>query len=177
MVDINTNYNRVLHTPGDISEHLVYLYILSLDCESILECGVRNVISSWSFLKGLVENTSKNPKYFSCCDLGRAPAIDIIESACKENNITFTFFEQNDLDIPMTNYDMIFIDTWHVYGHLKRELEKMHSYAKKYIVMHDTEVDKIYGESIRDNLNISQQCIESGYPVEEIRSGLGIALL
>jgi len=76
----------------------------------------------------------------------------------------------------MIEYDMIFIDTWHIYGHLKRELEKMHSYAKKYIVMHDTEIDKIHGESIRVGSNIKLQSIESGYPEEEITCGLQKAI-
>jgi len=53
---INKHFLRAVKTPGDINEHLQYLYTLSLDCQTILECGVRSVISSWAFLKGLVQN-------------------------------------------------------------------------------------------------------------------------
>jgi cephalosporin hydroxylase len=175
MIDINNKFNNAVKTPCDINEHLQYLCILSLDCQTILECGVRSVVSSWAFLKGLVQNNKKS-KHLSCCDLSRDSAIDDLSIACKQNDIQFTFFEQNDLTIPMTHYDMIFIDTWHIYGHLKRELEKMHSYANKYIVMHDTEVDKIHGESIRMKHNIEQECIESEYPKEEITCGLQKAI-
>ena len=71
---------------------------------------------------------------------------------------------------------MLFIDTWHVYGHLKRELAHWHAYVKKYILMHDTTVDEIRGESLRVGANIAQQVIDSGYPEEEIRMGLGPAI-
>ena len=77
----------------------------------------------------------------------------------------------------MKEYDMIFIDTWHVYGHLKRGLNKMHSFSKKYIVLHDTEVDGVYGESLRLGLNVEKQMTESGYSKEEICQGLQKAVI
>ena len=33
---------------------------------------------------------------------------------------------------------MVFIDTWHIYGQLKRELNKFAPITNKYIIMHDT---------------------------------------
>jgi hypothetical protein len=173
---ISSKLQQLIQTPSDINEHLDYLYKLSTSCNSVLECGVRTIVSTWAFMNGLLDNKN-TVKKLACCDLIKSPSINEVESLCKENNINFTFFEESDLTIPMTDYDMIFIDTWHVYGHLKRELEKMHSYAKKYIVMHDTEVDKIYGESIRCGFNIQQQILDSGYPEEEIRSGLENAIV
>jgi hypothetical protein len=35
-------------------------------------------------------------------------------------------------------YDLTFIDTWHIYGQLKRELAKFAPNTNKYIIMHDT---------------------------------------
>jgi cephalosporin hydroxylase len=67
---------------------------------------------------------------------------------------------------------MVFIDTWHVYGQLKRELERFHAIANKYIVLHDTEVDGEYGESIRLNHDIHALSASSGFPTEEITRGL-----
>ena len=172
---IKSNLQKLIQTHGDINEHLQFLYELSTECDSILECGVRTVVSTWAFMNGLLDN--KNPvKKLVCCDLKRSPSIDQVETLCNTTKITFTFFEESDLTIPMQEYDMIFIDTWHIYGHLKRELNKMHPYAKKYIVMHDTEVDKVVGETIRCKWNSKQQSIESGYPEEEITCGLGKAV-
>lgn len=159
----------------DIREHLDFLCDISKSCESILECGVRRVFSSVAFAKGLSEN-KKPVKRLHCCDIVKSPNVSEFEILCKKHGYDFRFYEMSDLDIPMVEYDMIFIDTWHVYAQLKRELEKFHPYAKKYIVLHDTEVDGIYGESLRLSSDIAQQSQESGYPIEEIMKGLQFAL-
>jgi hypothetical protein len=72
--------------------------------------------------------------------------------------------------------DLTFIDTWHVYGQLKRELEKFSNITKKYIIMHDTTVDEIYGETIRMGMNAYQQSLATGFPMSEINKGLGAAV-
>ena len=51
--------------------------------------------------------------------------IDEILNETKYLPIEVTYQWKNNLELELTsNYDMIFIDTWHVYGHLKRELAK-----------------------------------------------------
>jgi hypothetical protein len=174
-IDIEQKLTQVIKNAGDIDEHLVYLMKLSSECESVLECGVRNIVSSWAFVNGLVINKS-NTKKLVCSDIEPAPGAQDLATACAENNIQHTFIVGNDLEIVMEPYDMIFIDTWHIYGQLKRELAKMHSYAKKYIVMHDTEVDMIYGESIRMRHDIDLMVKNSGYSYEEVTTGLGLAI-
>lgn len=83
----------------------------------------------------------------------------------------------NDLELEIhENYDMTFIDTWHVYGQLIRELNKFSKITNKYIVMHDTEVDKIHGETIRFGWDANQQSQETGIPAEEINAGLQRAI-
>ena len=96
-----------------------------------------------------------------------------LEHACKQNSVAFQFHECSDLNLPDTQtYDLIFIDTWHVYAQLKRELEKFHKLSNKYIAMHDTTVDGIYGETNRIGWNPIQQSKDSGFPVDEILCGL-----
>jgi hypothetical protein len=83
----------------------------------------------------------------------------------------------NDLALDVTEpVDMTFIDTWHVYGQLKRELAKFSKVTKKYIIMHDTTVDGIYGETIRMRMNAEQQSRHSGFPLQEIQCGLQKAI-
>src|SRR5207237_61445 len=77
-----------------------------------------------------------------------------------------------DLSIGLPQVDLLFIDTWHIYGHLKRELAKHHPKVNKYIILHDTTVDEWLGETIRCNLDYEQQCLESGYQKNEILLGL-----
>ena len=175
MIDINECLYRKIYEAGDINEHLLYLSKLSKECESILECGVRSVISSWAFLNGLVKN-QKDTKCLHLCDLQQDNNTHQIEEACREQTVEYMFHKCSDLHVPNRPYDMVFIDTWHVYGHLKRELELFSKMAQKYIVMHDTEVDKILGETIRVGWDAFEQSKETGIPVDEITKGLQPAI-
>jgi cephalosporin hydroxylase len=105
-------------------------------------------------------------------DLVGCDAIDMLLDVCENENINATFYKEDDLTCPIEETELLFIDTWHVYGHLKREFARWHSYAKKYIILHDTTVDGEYGESIRMGWNILEQSKASGIPVEEIARGL-----
>lgn len=105
---------------------------------------------------------------------------DIIECPIEEllNNIrnlsVKIWYEwKNNLDLKLTeNFDLTFIDTWHVYGQLKRELTKFSNITNKYIILHDTTVDADLGETIRTGWNPFEQSKHSGIPVEEICRGL-----
>ena len=133
------------------------------------------IYRSWAFLNGLVKN-EKEQKLIHSCDLERSVNIDYLEKACQEQNVPFTFHQCSDLDLPFQTYDMIFIDTWHVYGHLKRELNKFNKMALKYIVMHDTEVDRVHGETIRNGWDAREQTKKTGIPIHEILKGLQPAI-
>ena len=74
------------------------------------------------------------------------------------------------------NVDLVFIDTWHVYGQLKRELNKFSVITNKYIIMHDTTIDETFGELIRYGGNAIEQSKITGIPVEEINCGLQKAI-
>ena len=96
---------------------------------------------------------------------------------CQKEGIDYSFIQGNDLNIEIEEVDCIFIDTWHVYGQMKRELEKFHSKAKKWIILHDTTIDENIGESIRSGFNISQQMKETGFSYMEIYAGIWPAVL
>jgi hypothetical protein len=63
-----------------------------------------------------------------------------------------------------------------VYGQLKRELNKFKGFTKKYIILHDTDIDSVYGESIRMNYDILSQSDSTGIPFQEICKGIGPAI-
>jgi hypothetical protein len=89
--------------------------------------------------------------------------------------IDYQFINNLNLELSET-YDLTFIDTWHVYGQLKRELAKFAPITNKYIIMHDTTVDEWYGETVRLNLDGHRQSIESGFTLDEIHKGLWPAI-
>ena len=68
--------------------------------------------------------------------------------------------------------DLLFIDTWHVFGQLRRELHHHQASVRRYILLHDTEVDHDDGESVRRKHDVDAESRRTGYPAHEIRLGL-----
>lgn len=165
---LELNYKTRCDTPSDINEHLPTLCDLAKDCNSVIELGVRGVVSSWAFAAGLPEGSRMFMNDLEPCKVDQ-----IIRTAKMEKNIDATFVHGSDLDIPLPEpADLVFIDTWHVYAQLKRELERYEPLANKYIVMHDTTVDEWLGETIRLGWPAEEQSKTTGFPVEEITKGL-----
>jgi hypothetical protein len=176
MQNIQNRYNRLCKQESDINEHLPTLYKYATQCESIIELGVRGVVSSYAFVYGLLNNNSSNKKILlndiEQCNISR------LLQLTNHLKIDIKYEWVNDLDLEIKeNYDLTFIDTWHVYGQLKRELEKFSKVTNKYIIMHDTTIDEIDGETIRrDDMNAEEQTLESGIPLNEINKGLKPAI-
>ena len=168
---IKNKYNYLSNTRSDINEHLATLYNYATTCESIIELGVRGCVSSWAFTYGLLNNNKSNKVLF-LNDLEKCN-IDELLYITKELDIKINYEWISDLKLKTTqNYDLTFIDTWHVYGQLKRELEKYSKITNKYIIMHDTTVDEEFGETIRCGLNAIQQSQITGFSIKEINCGL-----
>jgi len=170
---LEDQYKLKSTTPSDIHEHLPTLRHLAEQCTHITEAGVRSVVSSYAFataLKGKPDHTLVQ------IDLKKSPNVTRFQAECKAEGVNTLFYEESDLTCPLAATDLFFIDTWHIYGHLKRELARWHSYTKKYIVMHDTTVDEWLGETVRQGWNAAEQSKKSGIPVDEITKGLWPAI-
>lgn len=168
---LDLKFNILKTQVSDINEHMQTLYNYAKKSETIFETGVRGVVSTWALLKGLHENSSNKKKIFlndiEECD------IEEIKNLADKLAICFEYEWINNLDINISEkYDLVFIDTWHVYGQLIRELHKFSQICNKFIILHDTTVDGVVGESIRNNWDIHEQAKKTGYTVEEIEKGL-----
>lgn len=170
--------DRYKNRSSDIMEHLPTLYRYARECDSVFETGVRGCVSSWAFLYGLLDNKERiNKKVLFMNDINVCDVNELL-LVSKNFDIEVKYEWKNNLSLNFDqNYDITFIDTWHIYGQLKRELEKFSKITNKYIIMHDTTVDEIYGETIRCGWDAVKQSRESGFPVEEIRKGLWPAVL
>lgn len=161
---------------SDINEHVQTLSKYASSCQSVVEFGVRGGVSTYGLLHGLTQNSSTKKQYTGV-DIAWCPITVHMKEIATSNGIEYDFKQCDSAKVQIDeNFDMLFIDSWHIYGHLKRELENNHKKVNKWIVMHDTTVDEIYGESIRCNWDTRQQSIQSGYPEEEIRKGLWPAI-
>jgi hypothetical protein len=154
---------------SDINEHLPVLYEYTKKCSTVVECGVRTIVSSYAFANGLKETPGN---LLTMVDPGASPDMPAFLNLCKLEGVNAQFFNESDLLCPLVKTDLLFIDTWHVYGQLKRELARWHSSVNKYIIMHDTTVDEWNGETIRLGWNAVEQSKKFGIPVEEINKGL-----
>jgi Methyltransferase domain len=191
---IDLAYQAVKTRPSDIYEHIETLYQYAKQCQHITECGVRAAVSSWAFLKGLQDNGAVVKRLVGV-DIEYHPNIGHVEAAANQNGISFRFIHMNDVMAVLEPTDLLFIDTWHNYGHLKRELATHADKTKRFIILHDTTVDEHHGEDIRmrgiaqhiqpghtldDVVRIVRQtCPElvavaekAGYPLKEVACGL-----
>ena len=142
---IKNKYNSLCRNRSDINEHLPTLYNYAIECESIFETGVRGCVSSWALVYGLLNNNS-DKKQIILNDISSCNINELLECT-KELPIDVKYEWLNNLQLELThNIDLTFIDTWHVYGQLKRELNKFSKVTNKYIIMHDTTVDEWNGQ-------------------------------
>lgn len=121
--------------PSDINEHLLTLKKYSEECKIIIEMGVRKIVSTWAFL-------SAKPNKLISLDLYHPNKFggnlnEVIE-AVQGTGIDFEFIEQDSLKYECEPCDLLFIDTWHEFSQLKKELFRHHNKVKKYIILHDT---------------------------------------
>lgn len=176
---LENKYKFLCFTSSDINEHLPTLYKYASNCDSILELGVRGCVSSWAFLKGLNDNkkNTESIKSLFLNDIENCYITDLL-NVSKELNINADYKWINDLELDFKGrkFDLTFIDTWHIYGQLKRELAKFSKVTKKYIILHDTTIDAEKGETIRLQMDSKKQSLESGFTVEEIEQGLQKAI-
>lgn len=132
---ISRKYQELIATPSDINEHLPVLKKYAEECDIIMEMGVRWIVSTWALLAG-------NPKKLTSLDLYNPSKfggnIQEVYNAASNHGIGFEFIEHDSLTYNIEECDLLFIDTWHDYLQLKKELFRHHTKAKKYIILHDT---------------------------------------
>jgi len=183
MTLLKDKYITLCNISSDINEHLPTLKDYAQECSSVFETGVRGVVSSYALLYGLVENKTTNNKLIFLNDIEHCD-ISEFKKLAQDNAVSVKYAWINNLDLvfsPNETYDLTFIDTWHVYGQLKRELDKFSKITNKYIIMHDTEIDGIEGETKRSNglynwlyvgNNLAGLVSRTGIPKHEILKGL-----
>lgn len=171
-VDVESAYQTLCRTPSDVNEHIPFVVDLASTCESILQCGGTLGIP-------FVYALSKNG--------GAKKTLCWIKDFCERNPVTYLYAKQVGVDYSCrvgnllqmsysTKYDLVYIDTWHVYGQLIRELALLAPIAKKYIVLRCTETDKVYGTALRCGQNIMELHRKTGFPPEEIVRGTQFAI-
>ena len=126
--------------PSDIHEHLETLRRYAATCGHVTEMGVRSVVSTWAFLAAY-------PNKLVSIDINPA-AIDYAQRVAASSGIELQFRlgDTASAGFQIEETDLLFIDTWHIYDQLKRELYLHAGKARRYIIMHDTTTYAEVGE-------------------------------
>ena len=141
-----SQFQQLCNIDSDINLHLNTLRYYASQSKTIVEMGVRWVVSTWAFLEG-------HPKKLTSYDIvspeewKRGDRMSPVEEYAKENNIDFKFILQDVLTVKLPKTDLLFIDTWHVYDQLIQELNMHSSKVNKWIILHDTETFGEKGEN------------------------------
>jgi len=143
MKNLEEIYNEKCLTYSDISEHLPTLKKYTEECEHVTEMGVRYVISTYAFMMG-------KPKKLISIDILPVENFGInredLKKLALENGVEFNFIVGDTTKIEIEETDLLFIDTWHVYHQLIKELTLHGNKSRKYIILHDTTTFGEYGE-------------------------------
>lgn len=118
--------------PSDINEHFDTLREYAGRCDHITEMGVAECVSTWALLAGY-------PKKYVGYDCYKRP-FEYPRHCAREIGMEFEFHiaDTSDPTLDIEETDLLFIDTYHIYDHLKKEFELHASKARKYIILHDT---------------------------------------
>jgi FkbM family methyltransferase len=159
-------YVELCAIPSDINEHLPTLQNYASKCDHITELGVRKGVSTWAFLassaNNLISVDINYPEEYG-------GNIVEIRRAAEEQGKEFNFILADDLDITLGDTDLLFIDTLHVYRHLKAELTLHAQKARKFIIMHDTESFGMVGADGNTGLFNAIHEFLRGHPEWQIR--------
>lgn len=123
-------YTKHLLANSDIREHLGLLHGLALDCNKIIELGLRSGVSTSALLASGANVTSyDNDK--SCAKYAN--------DLRKAYPHTFAWILADSRKVMIPECDMLFIDTDHTYATTKTELFRHRVSVRKWIILHDTE--------------------------------------
>lgn len=175
MVDQQFETRRT--NPSTIHEHMDTLYKYASRCSSVIECGVESGVSCWALLKGVLENKSPlSSKSFVQVDTTWDWSIVAVRSVCERYSVPYEFKLGSDLQVRLEPADLIFIDTFHCYGQMKRELALLAPLAKKYIILHDTVIDAERSEAVRRKWELKDLALQHNFTLDEVERGIWPAI-
>lgn len=139
---VEQNYNIRCNNNSDICQHMPTLRMYAEQCSTIVELGVRSIVSTWAFLAAkpvsLICVDIRHPSEYrdhdpNGCDLNR------VEELAFEQGTAFEFILADSRYVNLPLCDLMFFDTVHSNEHLTAELSAHAGSVKKFLVFHDTE--------------------------------------
>ena len=123
-------YHICAKTPSDINAHFPVMATLAKECSHITEFGARYGVSTVCWL-------AAKPSRFVTYDIHPKGTVNKVGDLSEGTD--FEFKTESSIETTIEETDLLFIDSFHTYDHLKQELALHAPKVTKYIVMHDTE--------------------------------------
>jgi hypothetical protein len=138
--ELEQEYERLCAEPSDINELLPVLRFYAARCASVTEFGMRGGVSTAAFI-------AAGPSSLNSYDIVRdEEALRRLSPLAQAAGVDFRFHERSVLSTLIAPTELLFIDTWHVYDQLIREL-LLHSWrVSRFILLHDTTTFGEHGE-------------------------------
>ena len=176
-----------LGVANEFSESLVTLRAYAQKCSRIFVLGQGSCTVLWPLMQGLHAGTTPTTnttttKSITASEATFHPNVDEVRKVASGLGIDYTFHQHPSLNFEVeSEYEMLFIDTWHVAGQLKRELQKygLGQPSLAYIILHGTLLDGSNAErkSVEGvGWDVIAHAQEHGMSEEEVNQGLGPAI-
>lgn len=138
-------YQAKCRDNSDICQHLPTLKAYAQKCTTVVELGVRSIVSTWAFLAAvpyrLISVDIQHPSFYKDYD-PHGCNLELVEKLAREQGTRFQFIQADSRSVLVPSCDLMFFDTLHTYEQLRDELGQ-HAYkVMKYMIFHDTETYK-----------------------------------
>ena len=144
---IEEKYKQLCEIPSDINEHLPTLKKYASLCETVVELGVRGIVSTYGLLAG-------HPSGMISVDI--IDPIEFLKETARNEGVEWNFVKVSSLDLKFRRAELLFIDTIHSYEQLTQELKLHAPHTTKYIIIHDTiipEMKRAIDEFLTGNMD------------------------
>src|SRR3990167_2961134 len=105
---IEEKYKQLCEIPSDINEHLPAIRKYALLCDTIIEMGVRGMVSTWALLAGY-------PLQMASLDIvdpkEHGGDVEGAHKEAKDEGVLWDFRKASSLDFRFRRTELLFIDT------------------------------------------------------------------
>lgn len=135
---IEQKYQELFATPSDVNLCFPMIRGSVEPGDKVVELGVRDCVSTWALLAG-------RPSTLISVDVVMPPEKNLIEvgETAEKEGIKFAFIHQDSTVILISQMDVLFIDTLHLYSHVVKELWRHSEQVKKRIIFHDSKIPEV----------------------------------
>ena len=135
---IEEKYQELLLIPSDVNLNFPMIREAVEPGDIVVELGVRKCVSTWALL-------ANKPQTLLSVDVVMPPEetlIEVGETAQKEG-IKFRFIHNDSTQLLIPKFDVLFVDTLHLYSHIVKELWRYSEQVEKRIIFHDFRIPEV----------------------------------